>query len=93
VASSILKWTGIEIPHRSPISCEGPWRFTLVEKLVCELHIQIFTDERYLVDFHVQVRVERWYDMQFIVVELGQQHIKPHGPNKVWVNWNLEIVV
>jgi hypothetical protein len=54
-----------------------------VVKLVCKLHIQISVDKRYLVNFHVQVRVGRWYDMQLVVVELGQQHIELHGPNKM----------
>jgi hypothetical protein len=62
-----------------------------VVKLLCKLHIQIFADERYLVDFHIQVGVERWYDMQLIVVELGQQHVQLQGPN-IWVNCNPEVM-
>jgi hypothetical protein len=57
-----------------------------VEKLVCKLHIQIFTDGRYLVHLYTQVVVERWYDMQLDVVELGQQH------DKMWVNCNLVVM-
>jgi hypothetical protein len=62
-----------------------------VVKLLCKLHIQIFADGRYLVDFHIQVGVERWYDMQLIVVELGQQHVELQGPN-IWVNCNPEVM-
>jgi hypothetical protein len=62
-----------------------------VEKLVCVHHIQISVDGRYLVDLHVQVGVGRWYDMQLDVVELGQQRVELHGPNKIWVNCNLPI--
>jgi hypothetical protein len=59
---------------------------------VCIQHIQIFADERYLVDLHVQVRVGRWYDMQLHAVELGQQHEELHGLNKMWVNYNLVVI-
>jgi hypothetical protein len=59
-----------------------------VEKLVCTPHIQISIDGRYLVDIHVQAGVERWYDMQLVVVELGQQHEELRDPNKMWVNWS-----
>jgi hypothetical protein len=55
-------------------------------------HIQISVDGRYLVDLHVQVRVGRWYDMQLNVVELGEQSEELHGPNKMWVNYNLAIM-
>jgi hypothetical protein len=65
--------------------------FFFVVKLVCKLYIQISTDERYLVDLHVQVGVGRWYDIQLVIVELGQQHVELYGPNKMWVNCNLEI--
>jgi hypothetical protein len=58
---------------------------------VCIHHIQISVDRRYLVDLHIQVGVERWYSMQLDIVELGQQHVKLHGPNKMWVNYNLTI--
>jgi hypothetical protein len=34
-----------------------------------------------LVDLYLQVGVERWYDMQLDVVELGQEHEDLHGPN------------
>jgi hypothetical protein len=64
-----------------------------VVKLVCTLHIQISANERYLVDIHVQVGVGRWYAMQLVVVELGQQHEELHGPNKIWVNYNLVVMV
>jgi hypothetical protein len=64
-----------------------------VVKLVCTLHIQISTDRRYLVDLHVQVGVGMWYEMQLIIVELGQQHVELHGPNKMWVNYNLVVMV
>jgi hypothetical protein len=47
----------------------------------------------YLVDLHVQVGVERWYDMQLDVVKLGQQRVELHVPNKMWVNCNLAITV
>jgi hypothetical protein len=67
--------------------------FSLVVKLVCKLHIQIFADGIYLVDLHIQVGVERWYDMQLVVVELGQQYVELHDPNKMWVNCNLEVIV
>jgi hypothetical protein len=63
-----------------------------VEKLVCIQYIQISTDERYLVDLHIQVGVGRWYDMQLDVVELGQQHEELHDPNKMWINYNFEIM-
>jgi hypothetical protein len=59
---------------------------------VCIQHIQIFTDGRYLVDRHIQVGVGRWYDMQLDIVELGQQHEELYGPNKMWVNCNLEVM-
>jgi hypothetical protein len=61
--------------------------------LVCILHIQIFVDGRYLVDLYVQVGVGRWYDMQLVIVELGQQHEELHDPNKMWVNCNLVVMV
>jgi hypothetical protein len=64
-----------------------------VVKLACTLHVQIFTDGRYLVDLHIQVRVGRWYDMQLDIVELGHQHKELHGPNKMWVNCNLVVMV
>jgi hypothetical protein len=64
-----------------------------VVKLVCILHIQIFVDGRYLVDLYVQVGVGRWYDMQLVIVELGQQHEELHDPNKMWVNCNLVVMV
>jgi hypothetical protein len=35
--------------------------------------------------------VEMWYGMQLDVVELGQQRVKPHDPNKMWINYNLAI--
>jgi hypothetical protein len=57
------------------------------------LHIQIFTDGRYLVDLYVQAGVGRWYDMQLVVVELYHQHEELHGPNKMWVNYNLVVMV
>jgi hypothetical protein len=60
---------------------------------MCQLYIQIFTDMRYLVDLHIQVGVGRWYDMQLVIVELGQQHEELHDPNKMWVNYNLVIMV
>jgi hypothetical protein len=60
---------------------------------VCILHIQIFVDGRYLVDLYVQVGVGRWYDMQLVIVELGQQHEELHDPNKMWVNCNLVVMV
>jgi hypothetical protein len=60
---------------------------------MCQLYIQIFTDMRYLVDLHIQVGVGRWYDMQLVIVELGQQHEELHDPNKMWVNCNLVIMV
>jgi hypothetical protein len=50
---------------------------------VCKLHIRISTDRRYLVDFHVQARVGRCYDMQLVVVELGLQHEELHDPIKM----------
>jgi hypothetical protein len=40
----------------------------LVVKLVGKLHIQISVDGRYLVDFHIQTGVGRWYDMQLVIV-------------------------
>jgi hypothetical protein len=64
-----------------------------VEKLTCIKHIQIFTDERYLVDLYVQVGVGRWYDMLLSIVELDQQHVELHGPNKMWVNCNIVIMI
>jgi hypothetical protein len=64
-----------------------------VDKLVCTQHIQISTNERYLVDLHVQIGVERWYDMQLDVVELDQQHEELHCPNKMWLNCNLVVMV
>jgi hypothetical protein len=60
---------------------------------VCTLHIQIFAYGRYLVDLHVQVGVGRWYDMQLVIVELGQQHKDLHDPNKMWANCNLVVMV
>jgi hypothetical protein len=54
-----------------------------VKKLVCIQHIQIFADGRYLINLHEQVGVERWYDMQLDVVELGRQCVELHGPNKM----------
>jgi hypothetical protein len=30
--------------------------------------------------------------MQLDVVEPGQQHEELHGPNKMWVNCNLEVI-
>jgi hypothetical protein len=60
---------------------------------VCIQHIQIFVDGRYMVDLHVQVGVGRWYDTQLDVVELGQQCVELHDPNKMWVNCNLAITV
>jgi hypothetical protein len=63
-----------------------------VEKLVCIQHIQIFADERYLVDLYVQVGVGRWCDMQLDVVELGQQHEELHGPNWMWISCNLVVM-
>jgi hypothetical protein len=33
-----------------------------------------------------------WYGMQLDVVELGQQCVELHGPNKMWVNYNLVIM-
>jgi hypothetical protein len=64
-----------------------------VVKLVCTLHIQISVDGRYLVDLHIQVGVGRWYDIQLVIVELGQQHEELHDPNKMWVNCNLVVMV
>jgi hypothetical protein len=64
-----------------------------MEKLVCTPHIQISTYGRYLVDLHVQAEVGRWYNMQLVIVELGQSHEKLHGPNKMWVNCNLVVMV
>jgi hypothetical protein len=64
-----------------------------VVKLVCILHNRISTDGRYLVDLHVQVGVGRWYDMQLDVVELVQQNEELDGPNKMWVNYSLVIMV
>jgi hypothetical protein len=43
-----------------------------VVKLVYTLQIQISVDRRYLVDLHEQVRMGRSYDMQLVIVELGQ---------------------
>jgi hypothetical protein len=31
--------------------------------------------------------------MQLDVVELDQQRVELHGPNKMWVNYNLAITV
>jgi sulfopyruvate decarboxylase TPP-binding subunit len=62
-----------------------------VEKLACVQHIQISANGRYLVDLHVQVGVGRWYDMLLDVVELGQQRVELHDPNKMWLNCNLAI--
>jgi hypothetical protein len=60
---------------------------------VCTLHIQISPNGRYFVDFHVQIGVGRWYDIQLVIIELGQQHVKLHGPNKIWVNCNMEVMI
>jgi hypothetical protein len=55
-------------------------------------YIQISTDGRYLIDFHVQVGVGMWYDMQLDIVELDQQRVELHDPNKMWINYNLAIM-
>jgi hypothetical protein len=52
-------------------------------KLVCIQHTQIYVDGRYLVDFHVQVGVGRWYDIQLNIVVLGQQRVGLHDPTKI----------
>jgi hypothetical protein len=49
-------------------------------------------DGRYLIDFHVQVGVGRWNDMQLDVVEVGQQRVELREPNKMWVNCNLAMM-
>jgi hypothetical protein len=47
-------------------------------KLVCTLHNQAGVG---------------WYGMQLDVVELGQQYEELYGPNKIWVNYSLVIMV
>jgi hypothetical protein len=45
-----------------------------------------------MVDLHVQVGVEMWYDMQLDISKIGQQREELHGPNKMWVNCNLVVM-
>jgi hypothetical protein len=31
--------------------------------------------------------------MELVIVELDQRHVELHGPNKMWVNFNPEVMI
>ena len=68
-------------PHRSPISCEDPSKFTEVVKWVRTQRTQTYSNGKYSKDSHVLTATGRSHDMQLVVVVLGQQHAKLCDPN------------
>jgi hypothetical protein len=73
---------GNNIPYRYPLSCEDPLWYTAVVKLVHILHSQFFIDVKSLEYYHVQGIAGKCYDMQLIAIEVSQQRVKLHDPNR-----------
>jgi hypothetical protein len=60
----------------------GPSWYTAMVKLVHIQRNQISVYEKCLEHYHVQGIAERCYSMQLVAIELDQQRVKLHDPNK-----------
>ena len=67
--------------------------YALVVKSVRIQRNRIFTDGKYLVDFHVLIVKGKQYDMQLVAIVVSQQHVLLHDPNMKLVDYNSVIVV
>ena len=67
--------------------------YALVVKSVRIQRNRIFTDGKYLVDFHVLIVKGKQYDMQLVAIVVSQQRVLLHDPNMKLVDYNSVIVV
>jgi plasmid rolling circle replication initiator protein Rep len=67
--------------------------YALVVKSLRIQRNRIFTDGKYLVDFHVLIIAEKLYDMQLVAIVVSQQRVRLHDHNMKLVDYNSAIVV
>jgi hypothetical protein len=71
----------MNIPHRSPVSYEGPSISAEVVRWVRIQRTQTYANGKYLEDSHVLTEKGMFRDMQLVVVRSGRQRAELHDPS------------